>query len=52
MTVTMDVDIVSGNANVGKSVKDYMNNNAKIFVNSKWTVVNGKNDTVNGRRNA
>ena len=32
--------------------KDYMNNNAKIFVNSKRTVVNGKNDTVNGRRNA
>ena len=50
MTAMMDVAIVTGNENVGKSVREYTNNNVKMLANRIEIVVSGKKDTVNGRR--
>lgn len=46
----MDVAIVTGKENVGKSVREYTNNNVKMLANRIEIVVSGKKDTVNGRR--
>ena len=51
MIVMINVDIMIGNENVGKSVNEYMNNNVKTFVNKKKIVVNGKKGTVIGIKN-
>ncbi len=52
MTVTMDVDIVSGNANVGKERKRLYEQQRKDIREQQKDRREWENDTVNGRRNA
>ena len=51
MIALMDVDIMIGNENAGKNVKEYMNNNEELLANKIEIVMNGIKDAMTRIKN-